>query len=401
MNLYKVSILVCFIALLNCSEKKSSPLKTWYKGNLHTHSYWSDGDEFPEIIMDWYKSKGYHFVALTDHNTLAEGEKWKTIPDDTIYQNAFKAYLNTYGPDWVNYRTDSLNRIQVKLKTYKEYKPLFEEKETFLILQSEEITDAYNGKPIHINATNVQKKIPPQGGHSVLDVMQNNLDAVKAQKEALHIPMIAHINHPNFGYAIGLEDMIALKNEQFFEVYNGHPMVHNSGDSTHISTELMWDYINLAYLENDKPIMYGLATDDSHHYHRQGRKWSNAGRGWIMVQAESLSPESLINAMESGQFYASTGVSLKDLTFNNNTLSVAIENDENTTYKIEFIGCNKGESEPRELATVSGLKASYTLTESILYVRCKITSSKKHSNPIEDLIYENAWTQPYIFDSKK
>lgn len=26
----------------------------WWKGNLHTHSLWSDGDQFPEVVVDWY-----------------------------------------------------------------------------------------------------------------------------------------------------------------------------------------------------------------------------------------------------------------------------------------------------------------------------------------------------------
>ena len=34
----------------------------WWKGNLHTHSYWSDGDDYPEMIADWYKTNGYHFT---------------------------------------------------------------------------------------------------------------------------------------------------------------------------------------------------------------------------------------------------------------------------------------------------------------------------------------------------
>ncbi|WP_034044498.1 PHP domain-containing protein [Wocania ichthyoenteri] len=397
MNTLKTSTLAIFILFFACNESKPSSEKQWYKGNLHTHSYWSDGDEFPEVIMDWYKNNGYQFVALTDHNTLAEGEKWKTISNDSIYQNAFKNYLNTYGSDWVKHKQDSLNRTQVRLKTYKEYKPKFEEDGKFLIIQSEEITDSYNGKPIHINATNVKRKIDPQAGNSVLEVMQNNLDEVAKHKEEFGTPIIAHINHPNFGYAINLEDMIGLKNEQFFEVYNGHPAVHNSGNNEHISTELMWDYINMAYIENNKPLMYGLATDDSHHYHRKGSKWSNAGRGWIMVQADSLNPKSIIDAMEVGQFYASTGVELKDLTFENNTLSVQVKEYKNTTYKISFIGCEKGQAEPEEFASFESSKASFKLTNNMLYVRCKITSSKLHENPIEDLLFENAWTQPYIF----
>ena len=36
----------------------------WHKGNLHTHSLWSDGDDFPEMIIQWYKDQNYQFVAL-------------------------------------------------------------------------------------------------------------------------------------------------------------------------------------------------------------------------------------------------------------------------------------------------------------------------------------------------
>jgi hypothetical protein len=222
----------------------------WYKGNLHTHSYWSDGDEFPEVIMEWYKTRGYHFLALTDHNTLAEGEKWKTISADSIYMEAFNHYLKEYGEDWVDHREDSLGRPVVRLKTFDEYSGRFEEEGRFLVIQGEEITDRFDGKPLHMNATNVGKKIEPQGGNSVSEILQNNIDAVIRQRDELGRPILPHINHPNFGFAINLEDMIALENERFFEVYNGHHLVHNMGDSAHMSIEEMWDRINIAYLSD-------------------------------------------------------------------------------------------------------------------------------------------------------
>jgi len=401
MNYSRIFALLSFMAFIACSEEKKTSERQWYKGNLHTHSYWSDGDEFPEVIMDWYKSNDYQFVALTDHNTLAEGDKWKVISQDSMYQKAFKSYLDTYGADWVNYKMDSLNRTQVKLKTYQEYKGRFEEKEKFLIIQSQEITDGFEGKPLHLNATNVEKKIDPKGGNSVMEVLQNNIDEVIKQRDELNIPMMVHVNHPNFGYAITLDDMIGLRDERFFEVYNGHQDVHNMGDATHMSTESMWDYINIAYLRNNKPLMFGIATDDSHHYHVQGGKWANAGRGWVMAQADSLNPKSLITAMESGEFYASTGVELQDLILANNRLSVEVNQETGVTYKIAFIGCKKGETEPVEFMATVGNKASFELTNDLLFVRCKITSSKLHGNPIEDLLYETAWTQPVLVTNKK
>ena len=48
----------------------------WWKGNLHTHSLWSDGDDYPEMIADWYRSNGYNFLGISDHNILAEGQRW-------------------------------------------------------------------------------------------------------------------------------------------------------------------------------------------------------------------------------------------------------------------------------------------------------------------------------------
>ncbi len=205
-----------------------------------------------------------------------------------------------------------------------------------------------------------------------------------------------HINHPNFGYGINLDDMIALKGERFFEVYNGHPMVHNMGDSTHISTEEMWDLINISYLENNKPIMYGLATDDSHHYHKLGKEWSNAGRGWVMVKADSLSPHALIEALEAGNFYSSTGVTLNDLKYENNTISLEVAEEIGVDYTLTFIGLKKGKTETEELFSVQGTKADFELTEDIVFVRCRITSSKLQHNPIENILYEMAWTQPVL-----
>lgn len=386
---------VCFVVACNTPHPQSEPAvsQLWFKGNLHTHSYWSDGDDFPEMIMDWYKSHGYHFVALSDHNLLAEGEKWVTIKDDSMYQQGFNKYLETHGKDWVVHEVNS-GLIKVKLKTLEEYRKLFEQSGEFLIIQSEEITDKFEEKELHMNATNIQKKITPQGGNSVSEVLQNNIDQVLKQREETGVPMIPHINHPNFHYSISLEDMISLEGERFFEVYNGHPQVHNLGDAQHISTEEMWDFINISYLQQGKPMMYGIATDDAHHYHVLNKEWSNAGRGWIMVKADSLTAAALISALEAGSFYASTGISLKDIAFDQGKLSIEVEKETNVSYKIEFIGAKKGQSKAEILTSVEGGKARFTLPEDILFVRGKVTSSKKQTNPVEGMLYEMAWTQP-------
>lgn len=379
-----------------CNAPQESP-KKWYKGNLHTHSYWSDGDEFPEMIMDWYKSHGYHFVALSDHNTLAEGEKWVKVPMSRMYEEGFNNYRTKYGDEWITYRVDS-GRTIVKLKTLEEYRPKFED-ENFLIIQSEELTDGYAGKPIHVNATNIQTRIAPQGGNSVADVLQRNIDAVLRQREETGIPMFPHINHPNFYYGVSLQDMIDLRGEQFFEVYNGHPLVNNYGDSLRPGTEAMWDLINIAYYNRNQPLMLGLATDDSHNYHQFGSQYSNAGRGWVMVRADSLTPAAIIHAMEAGDFYSTTGVILDEVSFHENALFVKVKPQVDVTYEIEFVGVSEAQQKPAVITTVQGTEARFEVTQDYLFVRAKILSDKPKPNPFQEGDFEVAWTQPVTFQS--
>ncbi|MGA9325954.1 MAG: histidinol-phosphatase [Salegentibacter sp.] len=384
-----LTFLLCNLIFFAATSQETK----WYKGNLHTHSYWSDGDEFPEMVMQWYKSHGYQFVALSDHNILAEGEKWKKIPHDTLYRDAFKDYLDKYGEDWVNYKRDG-DTLKVRLKTYEEYSPLFSDPGKFLILKAEEVTSYFGDKAVHMGAINVQKVIQPKEGNTIVELIQNNLDAIKEQSEETGKSILQHLNHPNFTYAITAEDIIQLNGERFFEVFNGHPLVNNYGDSIHDSTEKMWDKINIAYANMHKPLLLGIATDDSHNYHKFGSRYSNAGRGWVVVKAKALNPEAIISSLENGDFYASTGVSLQDLEFKNNILSLHIAPEEGIHYTTQFIGARKGNTKSEILKTVDGLEASYKVPVDILFVRTKITSDKIKQNPYQEGDTEVAWTQP-------
>ncbi|MEE9170618.1 MAG: histidinol-phosphatase [bacterium] len=398
--------------LLGCSQQ--GPL--WWKGNLHTHSLWSDGDDYPEMVVDWYKSHGYHFLALSDHNVLSTGEKWTNVPEGGDRMQAYGNYLDRFGAEWVveKQKGDSLF---VRLKTLEEFRGLFEEPGQFLLIQGEEITDRFETKPVHVNATNLRELVPPQGGGSVLEVMQNNVNAVLAQRERTGQSMFPHINHPNYGWAVAVEDLIGLQGEKFFEVYNGHPAVHNEGDSLHPSTERMWDIILTERVERGDGVMYGIAVDDAHNYRALDSNHSNPGRGWVMVRARELTPDAIIIAMEAGDFYSSTGVLLEDIRFEDNTISLTIQSQEGVSFKTRFIGTRKGYSPPNEvltgdedasvrriyskeigvvLAEVAGASPSYNATGDEIYIRAKIISSKPKANPYQEGEMEAAWTQPVI-----
>ncbi len=383
----------------------------WWKGNLHTHSLWSDGDDYPEMIADWYRGNGYHFLGISDHNVLAEGERWIHREKNAGGQRAFDKYLKRFGDDWVEHRVVK-GVPQVRLKTFAEYNTKIAVPGSFLLMQSEEISDQFQGLPIHLNATNLKKQIPPQGGAGVAATLQKNIDAVLAQRKATGQPMFPHINHPNFGWAIQPADMIQLRGERFFEVYNGHPAVNNYGDKEHLSTGQLWDVINAYRLGVHKlPLLFGLGVDDAHNYHDIAVGQSNTGRGWVMVRAKSLTPESIIAAMERGDFYASSGVAVDDLRLARLRYSFRIQPEKGVTYTTWFIGTRKNFKSSGDLARLNSLKPSeagigeilgqsqslepsYTFDGDELYVRAEIISSKKMGNPYVAGEHERAWLQP-------
>ena len=387
-----VRVLLFFSFLISCDSNSEN--QQWQKGNLHTHSFWSDGNDFPEMIIQWYKNQGYQFIALSDHNTIAKQERWYELSKKDIENKVLEKYENAYG-DWVETQTDSMC-VRVRLKTFDEYRSKLEEPGRFLIIKSEEVTSSYEKKPIHINVTNIQEKIEPVKGSSVVEIMQKTLDLVHAQREKLGIPMFAHINHPNFGYGISTEDLKKLNGERFFELYNGHPAVNNAGNDEYDSTEIMWDLVNIHYLDQGKPLLYGIATDDSHHYHNFTADLSNTGRGWVMVNSKKLETSSLIEAMEKGDFYASTGIRIKKYVVTKNQIRVEVEPEQGVHYEILFLGYKDGGEAVEILERIEDTKGSYTFQDNDLFVRVKITSDALKESPPNTQETKQAWTQPFL-----
>ncbi|MFO1500335.1 MAG: hypothetical protein U1G07_18450 [Verrucomicrobiota bacterium] len=407
------------VALASSSvQAEDAPLQ-WWKGNLHTHSFWSDGDDFPEMIVDWYNGNGYSFLAISDHNVLQQAERWLSIGTNQTRAAALQKYLTRFGPGWVETRSKNTNQ-EVRLKPLSEYRSLFDQAGRFLLIASEEISDQYKNIPIHLNATNLRDHIPAQGGDSVREVMQNNVDAVLYQRRNTGQSMIPHLNHPNFHWGVTAEDLARVRGERFFEVYNGHPAVNDPGDATHPSTDRLWDIALALRLSSGEPEpLYAVAVDDAHNYHETGGKFSNAGRGWIMVRARHLTPESLIRALERGDFYASSGVSLLDVTATSEQLALHIAPQVGIRFRTQFIGTRRGfdqQSEPVRnkegvilpvthrysnqvgeiLAEVEGLDPTYHFRGNELYVRARVVSSKAKANAVHEDEKECAWTQPVI-----
>jgi hypothetical protein len=422
-------VALCIVLLPSPSASQAGPTaddpvdpagrSRWFKGNLHTHSLWSDGNDYPEMIADWYRRHGYHFLALSDHNVLSQGRTWVDVgpAKGRATQEGLDRYRRRFGDAWVETRVGD-GGLQVRLKPLGEFRHLLEQPGRFLMIQGEEITDHFEKKPIHMNASNLLEAITPQGGASVVATMTNNLAAVEAQGRLLGRPILGHLNHPNFGYAITAEELALVTKERFFEVYNGHPGVHHEGDEAHAGVERMWDIINtLRVGEMKLAPVNGLATDDSHNYF--GTKGASPGRGWIFARARFLTPEPIVTAIEAGDFYASSGVTLKEVRTSEEgrVLELEIEPEGAARYTTRFLGTLQGYDPTRTpvvdedgapqpvtqrysddvgkvLATAEGTTARYEMTGKELFVRAVVTSTEPPENPSFPGQRRQAWTQP-------
>jgi len=321
---------LAFASAIHASAAQQPATLNWYRGNLHTHTINSDGDSSPWDLVTWYKRNGYQFLAITDHNTFTDPEPFDSNPSDN-----------------------------------------------FLLLGAEEVT---NDKTVHVNAIGITKVIAPQRAPTVTDILQASIDAIRAQDA---VPLV---NHPNFRWAFTAADMLPLKGSFLLEIASGHPAVNHGGDGTVPATEEMWDQLLSSGMR-----VFGAAVDDAHNF---GQDFTldraNPGRAWVVVRAPGLTRDHIVRALSAGDFYASTGIELKNVDATPDALTVEIQpsvpSQSPKRYRVVFIGKNG-----RELATSQENPARYNFKGSEGYVRARI----------EDSGGLRAWTQPVVAGTQR
>jgi hypothetical protein len=390
----------------------------WYKGNTHTHTLWSDGDAAPELAVSWYKEHGYDFLSLTDHNVTLHGLRLFPIGENTRLTPDRVAMLEEkFGKDNVKtWKSDGEHSM--KLLTLEDLRERFEDPGKFLLIEGEEIT----GRS-HVNGINTRGLINPSPSKDNVRSMRDQVTSVDTHSAEHDVPMFAHVNHINFSQGISAEELAGVTEGRYFEVYNGHRSVRNWGDDKRRipSTDRKWDIVLAHRLAADpNKILYGVATDDTHNYFGGSEAHSAAGRGWSMVLAETLEDNAIAEAFLRGDFYASSGVTLSSITWDDNAYTITVDAEPGVTYTTQFIGTRKGfddssavalDAEGKELPKrtrvysdaigevlfeTTAVPAVYPFAGDELYVRAKIVSSKLQSGPFQEGDLESAWTQPVV-----
>lgn len=331
--------------------------KQWYKGNTHVHTVLcGHADSSPEVVTKWYHDHGYNFLILSEHNKFIDPKTVK-MPENL--------------------------------------------RDNFLLIPGEEVTGK---RHVHTTAMNVRGLV--DWGYTDKDrwkVIQKQVNDIE------NAGGVTILNHPNYRNELTPEDVYPVERLYMFELFNNlwENRKFKDDDPLHPGEEVWWDRMLTKGM-----IMYGVGSDDAHKFKKYTLTGSNPGRGWVMVRSSSLTPNAITAAMFNGDFYASSGVYLKEYEFRNNVITIEVDTEETAKemakpivrqgkkitegqegYNIQLIGKNG-----KVLETVMGTKARFNINSDSPYFRVKV--SYTHKDKERGLEGYYAWCQPVFTDGR-
>lgn len=368
----------CLLAAMTAGAQASR----WYRGNTHMHTNRSDGELTPSASARWYHDNGYDYIVLTDHRVFLQ-EADISIPGRR--------------PD-------------------------------FLIIPGEEFNSLH---AFGHNHTSIMGSTAALGdiatGTLTQSEMFDRVHALATSKGGFPI-----LNHPTWHTLVPASEFLKMKAMKHFELFNGCADTDSYGifGTGMPPIEALWDSV----LSNGGKF-YGVGSDDSHQ-HTPRPHACNPMTGWTMIRAQRLDVAALIAAYKTGDFYATNGVMLKDLSSTLGLYKVAIDRDGTLRelarrdtarfvnsgrpvktglpgWRIEFYG-----PRGRLLKAVTGDTATLQVTNDLAYVRARATYLRlmsPASAPYEDRLKQreyisangitreeyHAWGQPFFTDARR
>ena len=240
----------------------------FYKANLHTHSTVSDGVFTPSELKKLYQEKGYSILAISDHNIIKSHQELTDENFVAITSGEFGVVLSDGLP--LSYGNSKIFHLNFFAK------------------------DPSNDSSIFFGKDS-QKEYS-------LEYINNLI------KTATNDGFLISYNHPVWSQQ-NYTDYSNLKGLWAVEVYNEDCVLDGYYDTT----------VPLDDLLRNNQNVFPISTDDAH--------WLNACfGGWVMVKSDKLTYKNVINALENGDFYASSGPMIEEIYIEDNVVKVKTSN---------------------------------------------------------------------------
>ena len=251
----------------------------WYRANFHCHTKHSDGAKTPEEIKEAYKSHGYSIVAYTDHDVL--------LDHSDLNDEGFLALTSCEYA--VNEATPKFPKIL-----------------------GVETSDWVRKKCVHLNifAKDPHNTFMPATAIEQMWILRDRYPDTKCD---------GYIRHFDKD---GINEIIKLCNEAGFLVQLNHPYWSLNEREDYINMEGLWgleilnyateletgsEYCPYIYDDMTRNGMYNLCCTMGDDNHNRGGSLEQSFGGSTMIGAKELTYGAVIEAMEKGEFYCTSG----------------------------------------------------------------------------------------------
>ncbi len=257
------------------------PKRKQFKANLHSHSTLSDGKLTDKELVKAYKDHGYDILAITDHEYPSAHNDLTT--DDFLLITGYEAYIRPS-----------------KICRFDRFKP---EIHINLFAKDKDNTAIIAYDPFYCKYMPLPKAlIAPHKGNIgprkfTWMYIQKFIDAARENG------YLVSLNHPCWSMQ-ETKDIMKLKGFWSMEIFNTSSM-KTSGYAENMPV------YDMLLRHGRKMFCHG--ADDNHNKKAFEDPMCDSFGAWTMIEADKLEYGSIIEAMEKGYIYASTGPAIKSL----------------------------------------------------------------------------------------
>ncbi len=255
-----------------------------YKANLHMHTTASDGRMTPEETKAAYKAKGYSIVAFTDHEVIVDQQ---ALRDENFLP--ITSYETAIGEEWESGVPNGKKTYHINL---------------YAKTEGQVLSPVFREAGIWKNIEHIKEYITDE---------------------------MRQIDYPHVYGVEQVNELIRVANKAGFLVSYNHPVWSLQNYSDYAELKGLWGVevhntgcARMGYPDTVQPFedllragerVYPLATDDAHCE-------EDCFGGWLMVCADALEYGAVMAALENGNFYASTGPEIHEISIEDGVLHV-------------------------------------------------------------------------------
>ncbi|MBR5388045.1 MAG: hypothetical protein IK147_01105 [Clostridia bacterium] len=273
------------------------PRKLWCKANFHCHTNISDGAFTPAEIKELYKKQGYKIVAYSDHKVIVDNSY--LCDDDFVALTAVE--YNMEGGSWTADKWQDTECIHLNLFAKDPHN-------TFHTACSVKNIDGWQYEKY--------KDTFRCDGYTRVFTLESINETIKRANEA---GFLVQYNHPN--WSLNTQDLyLNLEGLWSVEILNYATEIESASDYC--------PYIYQQMLDNGKKLFCSMG-DDNHNY---GKSLVGSFGGFNYVGVDKLSYGNVMNAMEKGDFYCSSGPQIHALYIEGDRIFVECDPAENIVF---------------------------------------------------------------------